>query len=773
MATTYYDFLIDTADNGSYSYNAKVDVVGVEFGRGRQDRIGIADIGQMTVTLNSENGRFYLLHPNRIAGLTIGRKVKLQAVVEGQRLQVYYGLIEDIIPEFSPIGKPWRARVIVQDSSILLGENPISIPGQRPLGYGALVDQVLNAVGWSTGRDVWVQGEYAQYAIIDQEFPYATLQTVVDSEGGIFFVDRHGIARYWGRGYRDSFRKSATLDISSLVENWTPTEPDVVTEVAVTVNALIDTGAQEAWAGPVPFQLEPRRDKGRMFSVHAPQMVTTWLAAQPDMDYRAIIADTAAGQNNGERRDQWLHVEISGQTPSSCQVFVWNDGGPNNHRVRVTKLRIRASFFVLTDPYTLRFYGPIIPPDGDGGGKPLGSGGGVVGGSGQGGQEGQGGDQGGQGSNVDRPGTTVNDIILRNPRPMPAETWLPIPPSIDPIGGYRRGKYLRKTYTVDSRLITGLVHGRVLGWYLINLLSYPVPDMVVSLKAGTDADIRNVLSLEVWDRIHLTLPDVAIDRDFYIERIGINDQEENVFLEATLFLSPVIGGSSFVEEAQVAAWPNDGSLLDLNGSTNYIDFGDILDQTGPLTMEAWFKVDDISTGRIIIAKDDGTNGWQMSLGDPGSGYRLRFITRELSNIVQDSATLIEAGKWYHAACVFDPDAGTKTIYLNGVQDVQTTGVTGSLVGNTGSLRVGAHSLGGSFFDGFLGELRLWDVARPALDIARYRAKVLSGYEEGLVGYWPVNDGGGTVIESWAGPNKNGAVVGSELWTDPDWASTSA
>ena len=37
-------------------------------------------------------------------------------------------------------------------------------------------------------------------------------------------------------------------------------------------------------------------------------------------------------------------------------------------------------------------------------------------------------------------------------------------------------------------------------------------------------------------------------------------------------------------------------------------------------------------------------------------------------------------------------------------------------------------------------MRFWNCARTAAEIAKFRTHRLSGFEPGLVGYWPLNDG---------------------------------
>ena len=146
-----------------------------------------------------------------------------------------------------------------------------------------------------------------------------------------------------------------------------------------------------------------------------------------------------------------------------------------------------------------------------------------------------------------------------------------------------------------------------------------------------------------------------------------------------------------------------GGALDFNGS-NKTNQGDSNDQTDSFTLSAWINPDDVSTsGQRIIYKDDGTTGWALSLGDPGSG-RLRFYTRETSPRLTDTGDVISANNWYHVVAVFDNSADTKSIYVNGTEEARTTGVSGSQSGNGDDLEFGRN------FDGTIDEVRIYPKA---------------------------------------------------------------
>jgi hypothetical protein len=62
-------------------------------------------------------------------------------------------------------------------------------------------------------------------------------------------------------------------------------------------------------------------------------------------------------------------------------------------------------------------------------------------------------------------------------------------------------------------------------------------------------------------------------------------------------------------------------------------------------------------------------------------------------------------------------------------------------------------------------VRFWNCARTAKEIAKFRTHRLSGFEPGLVGYWPLNDGAnGTAANLARGGTPGSAFV---VWDSLD------
>src|SRR5262249_19144535 len=90
------------------------------------------------------------------------------------------------------------------------------------------------------------------------------------------------------------------------------------------------------------------------------------------------------------------------------------------------------------------------------------------------------------------------------------------------------------------------------------------------------------------------------------------------------------------------------------------------------------------------------------------------------------------------------------------------------VGNT-PLRIGARGNDlATGFNGVIDDVRLWNVARSAAQIAQNMTQRLTGNEAGLAANWTFDEGVGLVAND-SSPNGNTAT----LFNGPQWVSSSA
>ena len=108
-----------------------------------------------------------------------------------------------------------------------------------------------------------------------------------------------------------------------------------------------------------------------------------------------------------------------------------------------------------------------------------------------------------------------------------------------------------------------------------------------------------------------------------------------------------------------------GKGLELNGSNDYVDCGDVpsLNFTGEITVVGWMTTTVIARWNIIAAKEiwDTQSGWALYLSTD------RKPTFETSLTQAIGATAVATNTWYHLAGVAD-DSGNIEVYLNGEED---------------------------------------------------------------------------------------------------------
>jgi len=213
--------------------------------------------------------------------------------------------------------------------------------------------------------------------------------------------------------------------------------------------------------------------------------------------------------------------------------------------------------------------------------------------------------------------------------------------------------------------------------------------------------------------------------------------------------------------------PRVSPLPFFGGGALYFDdghvlFGDVLDQTGSFTVEAWIKptVVDRAGSRVVIKDAGAAGGWALSLGDPGSG-KLRFFHRDANTVSTDTDAVVVAGVWQHVAGVFNADDDTTRVYVDGVQRAVATGQTNPIMGSTGLLAIGRQpEFPNFYFTGRIDDVRLWSVARTQEQIATNMHVRIAQNEAGLVGLWRFEDTSETTVLDSSLSGNNGTIVGN-------------
>jgi hypothetical protein len=117
-----------------------------------------------------------------------------------------------------------------------------------------------------------------------------------------------------------------------------------------------------------------------------------------------------------------------------------------------------------------------------------------------------------------------------------------------------------------------------------------------------------------------------------------------------------------------------------------------------------------------------------------------FTNNIFDNDNQPSGLSTSSDQWAHFAMTWD--GTTVRAFVNGVEKASKTSTVAQKTLMTGRtpLTIGGYSP--AFFNGYIDEFRVWNVARSAADITRTMHTTLAGNEPGLVGYWKFDETGG-------------------------------
>lgn len=209
---------------------------------------------------------------------------------------------------------------------------------------------------------------------------------------------------------------------------------------------------------------------------------------------------------------------------------------------------------------------------------------------------------------------------------------------------------------------------------------------------------------------------------------------------------------------------NNPYALKFGGTTNVtIPHSNSLSPLRQMTIEFDIKINSfVNTWMPIIYKGNARqySMWVHSTGRMYLGTEKLDGTQEI--LWSDTITpVMVANTWYHIAGVINRDTGILKLYLNDALwfSIAITVGVDTLVqpyplyfGSTTEVN-SAYSM----FNGYLDNVRMWNIERTLTQIKDNRKKQLKGNENNLIAYWKFNEGNGTTITDVVNGN-NGIIV---------------
>ena len=193
--------------------------------------------------------------------------------------------------------------------------------------------------------------------------------------------------------------------------------------------------------------------------------------------------------------------------------------------------------------------------------------------------------------------------------------------------------------------------------------------------------------------------------------------------------------------------------------------------TDKITVEAWFKVNQLPTGSepdfIITRQDD----WQVYVVNEGGELKVRGrIRKDFSGLWPEvTSDAISTNTWYHVALTADSSTnnGQMKIYINSeLQDTSNFSRSGNgLTDNDRVISIGAfdnYSTPNRFFNGEISDIRIWNSVRTQAEINANIDQTLST-DPSLLVYQKLNEGSGASYSDSSGNSNNGTLSGQFQW----------
>ena len=163
-----------------------------------------------------------------------------------------------------------------------------------------------------------------------------------------------------------------------------------------------------------------------------------------------------------------------------------------------------------------------------------------------------------------------------------------------------------------------------------------------------------------------------------------------------------------------------GSALNFDGVNDWVTVPDAnsLDLTRAMTLEAWVRPTTLGAYRTVLIKE--TTGNLVYALYASSRFGSSSVSRPSAWIDVEGVgptTALPVNAWSHLASTYD--GLTWRFYVNGTQ-VATRAFTAAIPTSTGPLRLGGNNIWSEWFKGQLDEIRVYDRALSAAEVAADR-----------------------------------------------------
>lgn len=249
----------------------------------------------------------------------------------------------------------------------------------------------------------------------------------------------------------------------------------------------------------------------------------------------------------------------------------------------------------------------------------------------------------------------------------------------------------------------------------------------------------------------------------------------------------VTTSTAWSTEIPATSFANSTSL-DLDGTTQYLDTTYVgIAGSAPRTVSFWMKTTMTGANGIIAWGNSTSNGakWHIRLNDNATNGPVGAIRTETQGDYTIGSTSINDGNWHHVTSVYPQGAGevgTVIHYIDGVAEApggnggSTQAVNTSIVADPVTIGRRKQGTALNYFSGKLDDVRIYDRALSATEVTQLSSTSPSA--DGLVMYFPLDEGSGTFAEDLGSGDHDGTLITPSpvppTWSDdaPDHLSHS-
>lgn len=222
-----------------------------------------------------------------------------------------------------------------------------------------------------------------------------------------------------------------------------------------------------------------------------------------------------------------------------------------------------------------------------------------------------------------------------------------------------------------------------------------------------------------------------------------------------------------------------GSALSFDGTNDYVDVGNVLSNTGKLTISAWINLSSgIGSYAGVVVKGTAGRNYSLAVNAGGLSYLWTQGITSANNPVM--SVTFSTGTWYHLVAVRDVGGAGGVIYVNGVQVFSDSGSAGGA--NSEVLGIGIGGNGFGYFKGLIDEVRIYNRALTAAEVAGLYNGSTAPDASGLVGLWNCDEGTGLTTADGSGSANTGTLTNGPTWStgrsntffssNANWSTTS-